>query len=198
MDVSANVPKIVEAMQRNQISLRYIINYPESYFHFRHPDWSSFDAEKRREIITAKQVEINAYLAGADNAGKSLINVFRENEVSGVHIGKPEIVAVDDKAKTVTWVPDSNFADSQIVQALGLDPSQIGLAPEGGKMGAGSGSDKMQAYNQHILLNTPDQQKVLEVLNFVSRYNKWGLTAAVRHTSLTTQNEDRSGIVKNQ
>lgn len=194
MDVSANVPKIVAAMQANQISLRYIINYPESYFTFRHPNWQTYDQAERQKIIATKQEEINAYLAGAANAGKSIMTVFRESEINGQPIGKPEIIAVDDKAKAGTWVPDSNFADSQIVQGLGLDPSQMGGMSDGGKMGSGSGSDKMQSYNQHILLNTPDQQLVLQPLNFISKYNGWGLTAAVKHTTLTTQNESRSGI----
>ena len=197
MDVSANVPKIVEAMQRNQISLRYLINYPESYFMFRYPDWQTFDMAERQQKIAEKQSEINAYLAGAPNAGKSIFTIFRENEVTGDPMGKIEIVAVDDKAKTGTWIPDSNFADAQIVQGLGLDPSQMGGMSDGGKMGSGSGSDKMQSYNQHILLNTPDQRLVLQPLNFISKYNKWGLTAAVKHTALTTQNENRSGISPN-
>lgn len=198
MDVSADVPKIVKAMQNNQVSLRYLINYPESYFIFRYPDWHTFTPDERRTKIIEKQQEINAYLTGPANAGKTLMNIFRESEINGQPLGKPEIVAVDDKAKSGTWIPDSNFADSQIVQGLGLDPSQIGLAPEGGKMGAGSGSDKMQSYNQAILLNTPDQNLVLQPLNFISRYNRWGLTAAVKHTQLTTQNESRSGIAAPQ
>jgi hypothetical protein len=194
MDVSANVPKIVAAMQNNQISLKYIINYPESYFLFRYPDWHTFDAAERQKKIAEKQGEINAYLTGPENVGKSIMTIFRESEVTGQPIGKPEIIAIDDKAKSGTWVPDSNFADSQIVQGLGLDPSQMGGMSDGGKMGSGSGSDKMQSYNQHILLNTPDQRLVLQPLNFVSKYNKWGMTAAVKHTTLTTQNESRSGI----
>ncbi len=194
MDVSANVPKIVAAMQNNQITLKYIINYPESYFLFRYPDWQTYNAEERQKKIGEKQAEINTYLSGTENAGKSIMTIFRENEVTGAAMGKPEIVAVDDKAKSGTWVPDSNFADSQIVQGIGLHPSQMGLAPEGGKMGGGSGSDQMQSYNQHILLNTPDQRLVLQPLNFASKFNNWGMTAAVKHTTLTTQNESRTGI----
>jgi len=194
MDVSANVPKIVAAMQTNQISLKYIINYPESYFLFRYPDWHTYDQAERQKKIAEKQADITAYLTGPENVGKSLMTIFRENEVTGAPMGKPEIIAIDDKAKSGTWVPDTSFADSQIVQGMGLDPSQMGGMSDGGKMGSGSGSDKMQSYNQHILLNTPDQRLVLQPLNYISKYNGWGLTAAVKHTTLTTQNESRSGI----
>lgn len=197
MDVSAQVPKIVSAMQNNQISLKYMIAIPEAYFVFRYPNWQTFSGEKRQEVIDAKIGELNTYLAGAENVYKSVSYVFKENEITGAHIGKIEITSIDDKAKAGTWVPDSYAADAQIVQGLGMDPSQIGLAPEGGKMGAGSGSDKMQSFNQLTLLNTSEQRLVLEPLNFISRYNNWGLTAMVGHTHLTTQDDNRTGISNN-
>jgi hypothetical protein len=194
LDVSSGVPKIVSAMQKNQMSLKYIIAIPESYFIIRYPDWTTYDSAQRQKVIDDKVADMNAYLSGVDNVYKSISYVFKENEITGAGIGKIEIIAVDDKAKSGTWVPDSYAADAQIVQGLGMDPSQIGLAPEGGKMGAGSGSDKMQSYNQLTLLNTKDQQIVLEPLNFISKFNKWGLTCVVKHTTLTTQDQNRTGI----
>lgn len=201
LDVSSGVPTIVRAMQKNQVTLKYLILFPEDYFVFRHPEWNQYDPQKRQQIIDAKQAEINEYLSGEDNAGKSLISIFKQNEISGAAMGKIEIVAIDDKAKTGTWVPDSYAADAQIVQGFGMDPSQIGLAPEGGKMGAGSGSDKLQSYNQLITLNTTDQRLVLEPLNFVAKFNGWGgnrrLVCVAKHTHLTTQDDNRSGIARN-
>lgn len=194
MDVASDVPKIVRAMQKNQIKLRYMIYIPEHYFKFQNKDWDDFDTEKRKKVVEDKQKQINDYLTGSDNVGKTLMNIFRVNEMTGQELGKIEIVPVADNFKSDTWIPDSYTADAQIVQGLGVDPSQIGLAPQGGKMGAGSGSDKMQSFNQTMLLNTPDQTIVLEPLNFISRFNKWGLTCAVKHTRLTTQNDERSGI----
>ena len=193
IDVSADVPKIVRAMQKNQIALKYIINIPESYFMIRHPDWSTYTDVKRKEVIDRKVKEINDYLTGTDNVFKSISVVFKENEFNGTPIGKIEIVAVDDKAKTGTWVPDSAAADAHIVQGLGMDPSQIGLAPEGGKMGAGSGSDKRESYNTMIELNTPDQEVVLGLLNFISRYNGWGVRFSVDHNVHQTKNENPAG-----
>ena len=198
MDVSDNVPKIVNAMQNNQVSLRYLIQYPESYFVFRNPNWHSMTGDERQKIFDDKQSELTTYLTGPAASGKTLMTTFRENEHNGAALGKVEIIAVDDKFKSGQWVPDSNCADSQIVQGLGLDPSQIGLAPQGGKMGAGSGSDKLQSYNQAVILNTADQRLVLEPLTWVANYNKWGgdrrVIAVVKHSHLTTQNETRTGI----
>lgn len=194
MDVSSQVPKIVSAMQKNQMALKYIIAIPESYFMILHPEWTGFENTRRQEIIDQKVKELNTYLAGVDNVFKSVAYVFREDEITKMPMGKIEITAVDDKAKSGTWVPDSYAADAQIVQGFGIHPTNMGLAPQSGSMGAGSGSDKMQTYNQGILLNTKDQRLVLEPLNLVSRYNGWGLTCIVKHTHLTTQDNSRTGI----
>lgn len=194
MDVSSDVPKVVRAMQKNQVSLKYTIAIPESYFTLRYPDWTTYESSRRQDIIDDKITEVNTYLAGVDNVYKSVAYVFRENEVSGAAMGKIEITAVDDKAKSGTWVPDSYAADAQIVQGFGMHPTNIGLAPQSGSMGAGSGSDKLQTYNQGILLNTKDQRLILEPLNYVSRFNGWGLTCIVKHTHLTTQDSNRSGV----
>lgn len=197
LDVSSQVPTIVSAMQKNQIALKYIIAIPQSYFTIRHPDWMSYSHEKRSELIDAKVSELNEYLAGSENRMKSVAYMFDQHEVNGAAIGKIEIEAVDDKAKTGTWVPDSYAADAQIVQGFGIHPTNMGLAPQSGSMGAGSGSDKMQTYNQSILLNTKDQRSALEALNLASRFNGWGLTCIVKHTHLTTQDNNRAGIVPN-
>jgi len=198
LDVSAGVPKIVRAMQKNQVSLRYLILFPEDYFIFRHPEWNGYDPAKRQKIIDAKQAEINTYLTSEENAGKSLMSIFKQHEISGAQFGKIEIIAIDDKAKAGTWVPDSNAADWQIVSAFGVDPDQIGMSPDGGSMGAGAGSGKMQSYNQQITLNTSDQRLVLEPLKWIARYNGWGgkrrLVCMVKHTHLTTQDANRSGL----
>lgn len=194
LDVSGDVPKIVRAMQKNQVKLRYIISIPESYFIIRHPNWMTYTDKLRQEIIDKKIDELNDYLSGTANVAKSISYVFKENEINGVAMGKIEITPVDDKLKEGTWVPDSFAADQQIVQGLGMDPSQIGLSPQSGKMGAGSGSDKRESYNLMITLNTPEQRLVLEPLNFISKMNKWGLTFAVDHTAHTTTNDQESGM----
>lgn len=195
MDVSSDVPKIVRAMQKNQVKLRYIIYIPETYFIIRHPNWMTYTDKARQDVIDGKVTELNDYLSGTDNVAKSLSMVFKENEITGAAMGKIEIMAVDDKFKGDAWVPDSYAADQQIVQGLGMDPSQMGLAPQSGKMGAGSGSDKRESYNLMITLNTIEQRLILEPLNYISKVNGWGVTFAVDHTAHTTTNNKEDGLL---
>lgn len=194
VDVSSNVPRIVASMQENQITLKYTITISREYFRLRDSNWDIYTHEQQMVEFAKKAAEIETYLAGADNVFKSLTYMVDEDPVTGKVSGLITITAVGDKMKVGTWVPDSATADAQIVQGLGLHPSQVGLAPEGGKMGAGSGSDQRESFNTAIGLNTMEQEIILEPLNFISDFNGWGVRFMVDHTSHTTLNQDKSGL----
>lgn len=195
LTVSANVPRIILSMHNNQVSLKYLIYIPESYFAARYENWQTMDDEEARNIIDAKIEEINQHLTGTDNVSKSIAQTFKEDPVTHAAYGKIVIEAIDDKLKRDSWVPDAHMSDAQIVQGFGEHPSQIGLQPEGGKMGAGSGSDQRESFNTSITLNTPDQMILLEPLNFISWFNGWGVEFYVDHTYHTTTNNQESGLV---
>ena len=197
LEVAKQVPEVVNAMMRNQIILKYHVLIPESYFIIRFPDWTTYTHEQREKIIDATIDTINDSLKGTKNAFTSIATVFRHE--MGQAEGKVEIIAVDDKVKKDAWVPSSDTADAKIVQSLGLHPSQIGLAPEGGKMGAGSGSDQRESFNTEISLNNIDQQILLESLNWVAQYNArtnpaWDITFFIDHTTHTTTNKQEDGL----
>lgn len=201
IDVSISVPEIVNSMMKNQIMLKYQILIPETYFEVRHRDWQTYTDEKREEVIDGLIKKINKELADTENAFKSITTLFKQDEVTSADIGKLEIIAIDDKIKKDSWVPSSNIADAQIVQGLELHPSQVGLAPEGGKMGAGSGSDQRESFNTGITLNTLDQDVILEPLNFIAKFNTekgndsaWDVTFFIDHTFHTTTNNQETGL----
>lgn len=206
LDVSIGVPEVVNAMVHNQIRLKYQILVPESYFEIRYPEWHNFDADRRRDVTNNFVEKVNNELQSTENNFASLITMFRQ-DTYGKEMGKVEIIAIDDKLKKDSWVPSSEKADAQIVQGLGIHPSQVGLQPEGGKMGAGSGSDQRESFNTQININTIDQDIVLEPLNYLARFNaragrldgpvvrpEWDVTFFIDHTYHTTTNNQESGM----
>lgn len=192
MDVSAGVSEIVDSLQRNQMKLVYQILIPVSYYPSRYPDWNNLDAQKKRDLMDETSTYLENELTDTQNAGKSITTHY-DTDRAGNPMGKIEIVAIDDKLKRDSWVPSSNAADAQISQGLGLHPSQLGLAPEGGKMGAGSGSDQREAWNSQINLNTLEQDIILAPLNWISEFNGWGVTFFIDHTTHTTTNNQEDG-----
>ena len=194
MDVSASVSEIVDSLQHNQMKLVYQILIPVNYYQARYPDWNNFTVEKKRAMMEKTSIDLERGLTDVENAGKSITTHYNTDR-AGNPMGKIEIVAIDDKLKRDSWVPSANAADAQINQGLGLHPSQLGLAPEGGKMGAGSGSDQREAWNSQINLNTLEQDIVLEPLNWISEFNDWGVTFFIDHTHHTTTNNQEDGQV---
>jgi len=130
-----------------------------------------------------------------DKGYTSILTVFHFDELKNQALGKIEIIAIDDKVKSDSWVPGAERANFEIVQGLGAHPTDFGLSRENGAMGSGSGSDKREVYNTGISLNTVEQQCLLAPLNFISRYNRWGVRFLIDHTSHTTSNLNESGLV---
>lgn len=200
MDVSKAVSEVVHAMMHNQVRLKYQILIPEDYFTIRYRDsWQTMTDKGRQDKIDELVDDINAKLSGTKNAFVSISTIFQNDGVNGEK-GKIEIVAIDDKIKKDSWVPSSEKSDAQVVQGLGGHPSMVGLAPEGGKMGAGSGSDKREVFNTEITNNTFDQEVILEQLQFVANFNRltdpaWDVTFYIDHTFHTTTNEQETGLV---
>ncbi len=203
MDVSKSVSEVVHSMMINQVRLKYQILIPEDYFTIRYRDsWQTMTDEQRQKAINDLVDDINTKLSGTDNAFVSISTVFQRDGINGDK-GRIEIVAIDDKIKKDSWVPGSEKSDAQVVQGLGGHPSMVGLAPEGGKMGAGSGSDKREVFNTEITNNTFDQELILEQVQFLANFNsranpKWDVTFFIDHTFHTTTNQQESGLVPSE
>lgn len=194
MDVAAAVPQIVDSLQRNQMKLVYQISIPTSYFNARYPEWNNYDAKKKSELMDEISLFLQNELSDTGNAGKSIVTFFDTGR-DGTPLGKIEITAIDDKLKRDSWVPSSNAANAEIVQGLGLHPSQLGLGPDGGPLGAGSGSDQREGFNTANNVNTLEQEIVLSLANWAARFNRWDITFKMDHTFHTTTNNQEDGQV---
>jgi hypothetical protein len=198
MDTAISVPEVVNAMMHNQIRLKYQILIHINYLKEMYPEWDNYDARQRDLALDRIVKKIDDSLVGTTNAYKSITNVFGTNAL-GQEIGKVEIVSIDDKVKNDQWVPSATAANAEIVTALGGSNSMMELAPDSGKIGGGSGSDKREIFNTIIGNNTVEQDILLEPLNFVMEYNArtnpdWDVVFFIDHTSHTTSNLRENGM----
>lgn len=192
LDVAANVPQIVFALQDNQASIKYVMKVSRDYFKFKYPDWDSYKDEKQRELIEEFEAKIEGSLTGVTNMGK-LITLYLAEE-NGQFVGTIEIVPLDDKLKQDQWIPSSSVGNYEILSALGAHGSQFSLANEGGKMGAGSGSDARVHFNSGVLRNTLEQVEILEPLQFVFDFNGWDYVVLIDNFAQTTTDQNPTGV----
>ena len=195
LDVANSVPTLKKAVFENQMLIKYIIEIDERYFmQLYQQDWISFSPEKRMEIRKNVIDSINESLVGNANAGKTIQSMTIVGED-----GKPypavKITAIDDKLKDGSYLPEAEAANSEILFALGVDPSLIGAGIPGGKLGAGSGSDKREAFTILSALFKTNRETTLEVYDFIAQYNGWDTTirAAFENTILTTLDKNPTG-----
>jgi hypothetical protein len=195
LDVANSVPALKKSLFQNQMTIKYIIEIDERYFDgLYRENWVKMKPEERQTIRKDIIDEINASLSGNENAGKSIQSM----QLVGTD-GKPysavKITSIDDKLKDGSYLPEAEAANSEVLFALGVDPSLIGAGIPGGKLGAGSGSDKREAFTILSALYKTNRETTLEVYDFISQYNSWDSTirASFESTVLTTLDKNPTG-----
>lgn len=195
LEVGNSVPALKRAIFKNQISIKYLIEIDERYFDKIYKDsWALKTPEERISIREQLIDSINDKLTGDDNAGKSIQSMRFEDE-KGNAISAVNITTIDDKFKDGSYLPEAEAANSEVLFALGVDPSLIGAGIPGGKLGAGSGSDKSAAFNILQALKKSDREFFLESLEFVRDYNGWDMNIqfGFEDTVLTTLDKNPTG-----
>lgn len=191
-----SVPEFKKFMFQNQLHFKYVVYISDEFMvrKFGAEDWQEFspeEKEKHREDLVNK---IDEHMSGNEASGRSLISPYF-TDANGNLMKGIEIHAVDDKIKDGNFLPDAAAGNSQILFAMGVDPSIVGAGIPGGKNLSGSGSDKREAYT---ILGTRQPMKrihTLEVFNFIRDFNGWDPTLEGNFPNqiLTTLDKETSG-----
>lgn len=203
IDIARTVPVIISALQNNQMAKGKLIKISNEYFRIRYSnandftkDWDTMNWTEKKAIIDTTISEIERKLTSPDARGRNIAYVFEQDDARPeIELGHIKIEDLGSNFKNDDWLPDISEANNQIVQGLGANASIYGLQPQGGKMGAGSGSDKMQGRNIQISTNTSIQALLLDHYNYISKFNKWGVTFYFRDMPLTTKDKSEGGFI---
>ena len=194
LDVANSVPALKKALFQNQMTIKYLVEINEMYFEKIYMEnWIKFTPDERKAIRNKVIDSINESLSTNDNAGKSIQSM--KFMVEGKEVSAVTITAIEDKLKDGSYLPEAEAANSEVLFALGVDPSLIGAGIPGGKLGAGSGSDKREAFTILSALFKTNRETTLEVYDFIAQYNGWDTTirAAFENTILTTLDKNPTG-----
>ncbi|MDM1441920.1 hypothetical protein HX056_01020 [Myroides odoratimimus] len=198
LEVANSVPKFKLGIFNNQVSIKYQIEIDEEHFKKLYEgEWIKFPIDKKLQIRDDLIKALTDNLGGTDNGGKS-INSIMYTDSRGQQISTIRITAIDDKLKDGSYLPEAEAANSEVLFALGTDPSLIGAGIPGGKMGSGSGSDKRIAFNLLQSFMKSNRDVTIEIFNFISTYNKWepGLKFGFENVVLETLDKNPTGVTK--
>jgi len=198
MNIASSVPVLKAAIMKNQMTIKYHIQIPEDYFTKRYPD-KDFTVEQREKKKQEVLDDMNGFLANVENYGNAVISYKFYSKVKQDYLEGWNIEVIDNKLDNSAYLPDSQAANSEILFAIGVDPCLIGAGLPGGKMGAGSGSDKREAY---WMLNADmgtDRAVSLSPLYFIRDFNHWDPAIQFDYVCVdTSQTQDQHPSKINQ
>ncbi len=197
--ISRSIPAIKNAINTNQLTIKYIVLIAETYWERIHGDkWQKFSDKEKEDTINKKYDEINKFLAGEINSGKSIIAGKYYDRKSEAWVPDIEIQVIDDKMKDGKMLPDSAAADKQILFSMFSNPAIYGsnLLGDGASGGAGSGSDIREATLVLMNLLQPERTNNLAVLDLVKKYNGWSKRLEVERSIFAVTDTTKTNLIK--
>lgn len=195
--LSGLIPKVKEAIINSSMTLKYIVRIPLNYFKLKYPE-DKFSAAQREALIEEDLTALDDFLKDFKNTGKNLVTYYDIDKISKSKTGDWEIEVIDNKIQDGALNLDSAAANSEMLFALGVDPTIIGTGMPGKEMGAKSGSDKRESYNIAISNAMSDRAETLDCLEFIQEFNGWkeNIIFAYEDNILTTLDANPTGMQK--
>lgn len=141
-DIAIAVPNLIKNIYKNQATLKYHIEIPYSYFLTTYKDWQSKEEKDQLDLISAYKTELENVISNAEASGKSAISIF--DDTNGFK--NVVVTPIDNKLNAIADLPNNTAANSEILFAIGIDPSLLGLNMPGGKdLNGGGGSQRRES-----------------------------------------------------
>lgn len=185
-DFAIAIPEFKKYLIQNGMTIRYVIRLSDDYF----PDIFAREGitkvEDQKTRIAKEYEDLNKYLTGLKNTGKSMISFFKAAP-DGKKIYRIEIEVIENKFKGGEYLEDSGEVSNMIAYTMGVHPSLIGAVP-GKNTGSFSGTDKRELFIIKQALLKPIRDRILRPLYLVKKVNKWpdDIHFAIPNIVLTT------------
>ena len=190
-DVAGAIPEFKKHLMKNQMTIKWHVEIPESYWDKLFP-FPEFTKKKKKEKSEEKLGEMDDFLSDTKNTGKTFFSHFAVDPITKQPLPGWKITALDNKLIGGEYLEDSQAANSEIMFSMRVDPSLVGHGIPGGKLGAGSGSDKREAFNIYNSLLLTDRDVTVEPLEFIRDFNGWDEDLEFGFGNITLQTLDKN------
>jgi hypothetical protein len=196
-DFATYIPDFKKYLIKNGMTLRHIIYLADDYFDRIFSDEGITDKAKQKARIKTEYDNINTFLTGLENTGKSVISYYKPG--IGLDSGKKtyrfEIQTIENKFSGGEYLKDSGEVSNMMGYALGVHHSLIGSTP-GGSSASFSGSDKRELFIIKQALIKPIRDRILRPLYLIKKVNKWpeDIYFTIPNIELTTLDKEKTGV----
>lgn len=188
VDIAHLVPEFLKKAYKNQITWKWHVQIPYSYWEKKFPPGDYKDIEARRRDIQQYMDKVELNLCGVDNAEKPLFTNYAINEANGKIEEEWKITSLDNKYKGGDNLVTSAAANSEILFSLMVNPNVFGAGMPGGSYaGNQGGSNIREAFLVNIANAWIDRQNLLDPITLMLRANGVNdVELRFRNTVLTT------------
>lgn len=190
-DFAIAIPKFKKALMTNQMTIKYHVEYPADYFETVFQQEGITDDKKKKERIKEEYENLEKYLTGFDNTGKTWITK-RKTDLDGKEWGI-KINVLDNKMIGGEYIEDSEEVNNITCYSMGVHPSIYGASPGKNKNISGTEARELFLIKQSLL--KPVRDILLEPFYLIKWVNKWDarLQFYIPNLQLTTLDNNKSG-----
>lgn len=164
VDIAHLVPSFLRKAYKNQITWKWHVQIPYSYWEKKYPLENYESVEARKADIQKFMNSVERNLCGAENAEKPLFTNYAINEMNGRIEEEWKITSLDNKYKGGENLVTSAAANSEILFALCINPNVLGAMPSGSYGSNQGGSNIREAYVVNIAQAWLDRSALLDPL----------------------------------
>lgn len=171
LELLGQVPKWHIANIINQFGARIHISVRKTYLEEKRQAINPSTGKKytEREIREGISKTIRDLFTKPENSGRSLLSSYEED-----HQGRPIkdflIESIKPEISDDAYIKSDDSFNNKIISAVGIDATLAGVLTS---KGMSSGSEKTQGWNIESAKAKTAQARVLNVLQFIHRFNEW-------------------------
>lgn len=195
-DFAGAIPIFKKSILKNQMTLKYQVFIQDQFWDKLYSSENITDDDKKLERKKKFLNELNDFLSGEENAGKSFVSSFRYDRIKGYEDKDIIISPIESFFKGGEYIEDSEEVSNTLCYAQGVHPSIIGSAPGKGKSINGTEARELFLIEQALCKGVQDA--TLEPLYMAKAVNGWpkDIYFSVTNCQLTTLDKG-TGAVKN-
>ena len=197
-DHSVAIPALKKAILKNNLGVKFIIYISAEYFQdiYKKEGIDQTDQKAVKERIEKEKTRFNEFLAGTQNANKSLLTIkgFIQSGNTAIENKWIEIIPIKNNLEGGEYITDTETAANIICYAMNVHPSLIGATP-GKSSGSMSGTDKRELFLMKQALMKPIIDRATRIFRLIKKINDWpaDITIVVPEYQFTTLDKNKTG-----
>ncbi len=189
-DFSCAIPKFKKALLKHQMVLRYQVSVNKNFYSKLYKQEGVSDPQKQADVKTKFLQQLNDFLSGEENAGKSFVETYEYDKINKYEEHDIIIKPLESFIKGGEYIEDSEEVTNVICNTMSVHPSLKGASP--GKSKNINGTEARELFIIAQVLFKPVREMMLLPLYIAKEINGWpkDIYFEVPNIMLTTLDEN--------